>query len=166
MSQILNITLILPLYTFCSFCFFCCPFCRFFLQTTFSAAVHPCVEHRDEYQCHQRGQCQTKNNADCHGAHHFAAFLLGEYQREHTKDGGQCGHEDRAQTTGTCCGEGVIAPHASVHELIGIVDEDDTIVYNHTCQHDKAHHGCHGDGVAGNEQTQDGTGKCQRAWKP
>ena len=143
-------------------CVFRNPLCCFSGIGFSLSFIHPHIQNGDENQRNHCGQRQTEDNRNGKRLHHFGAFARCQRHRHHTQNGCQRCHEDGAQTARPCTGQRVIAVHAAIHQLIRIVYQNDTVIYYHTNQHDKAHHGRHGDGIACNQETDNRTRNRQR----
>ena len=86
---------------------------------------------------------------------------MADGHRNHGEDGSEGGHQDGAHTGAAGHDEGLAFFHATDSQLIGIIDENDTIVYNSSHQNKEAKETDHGQLLAGKQQTEETTSERQ-----
>ena len=104
------------------------------------ARAEDTVDGGDEDECDHRGEGEAPCHRHTQRAPHLTALPTAQCQRQHADNGGEGGHENRAQTAaGGCFGSFQHAHTAFAHE-VGVVDEHDTVVHHDTDEDEDAYH--------------------------
>ena len=124
----------------------------------------PHTNSRDQDQCQQSGESQTTDDRNSErGTDRTGIFRISHCQRKHSHDGRDRSDQDRTDTRQACRHQRPVPPVPLLTENIGIIDQNDTVIYHHSQQDQES---CQRiriqQTVIGQQQSQQGTDGCQR----
>ena len=133
------------------------------------SSIHSACKDIINARDHDQGQnSSVKQTSDGNHSHRLAqscSHIVGKYHGGKSQNRGESCHQHRTQSGPPCCQNRLPALHPTLPELIHIVNEYNSVIYNNTGEHDKADHGNDTDLTPGEVEPQESSGERQRNCK-